>query len=304
MAKKKKILFLGIDGFDPNIMETMMEAGELPAFSKLAASGCFSRLRTINPPQSPVVWTSIATGVVPTEHGIFDFLHSDPKTYLPYLSILRREGSRFKPPYTTKTFWEKASDQGIPSNIIRWPVTFPPRQIKGKVLAGLGVPDIRGTLGTYSFYTTDTGITPPEKKGRFVRVQRKNNRIITELAGPVAATAKGHKDITVPLVMDLLPDGVTGSAGGVEFHLKERQWSDWIRIKFSLGLLTSVRGLCKLYLKSAAPEFALYVTPVHVDPESYTFSHFFALRLRSGSAIGHRMPVRHTRNAGRSQLHE
>lgn len=249
----------------------MMGAGELPAFASLAANGSYRRLKTINPPQSPVVWTTIATGAKPAEHGIFDFLHSDPKTCLPYLSILRREGPRFKPPYSVKTFWEKASDWGIPSTVIRWPVTFPPKPIKGKILAGLGVPDIRGTLGTYSFFTTDAGIAPSDKKGRIVQVQIKNNRIVTELAGPIGQTSKGQKDITLPLVIDVSPEGITCSLGSARISLKEGQWSDWIQLKFSLGLLTSVKGLCKLYLKSLAPEFALYVTPIHIDPESYMF---------------------------------
>jgi Uncharacterized conserved protein len=269
--KQKKVLFIGIDGFDPNIMETMMGAGELPAFAKLASQGYYSRLQTINPPQSPVVWTSIATGCTPAQHGIFDFLHSDPKTYLPYLSILRREGARYKSPYSVKTFWERASEAGIPSTIIRWPVTFPPKTVKGNVLAGLGVPDIRGTLGTYSFYTTDPNVDNADKKGNLIHVQVKNNRIVTELVGPIAATVKGQKEIAIPLVMELSADSVTCSLCSARINLKEGQWSDWIQLKFSLGLMTSVKGICKLYLKSIHPEFALYITPVHVDPESYAF---------------------------------
>ncbi len=248
-----------------------MEAGALPAFSGLAGQGSYRRLQTMNPPQSPVVWTSIATGSTPAKHGIFDFLHSDPKTYLPYLSILRREGHKYKPPYSVKTFWERASEAGIPSTIIRWPVTFPPKPIKGNVLAGLGVPDIRGTLGTYSFYTTDSSIHKADKKGNLVHVQVKNNRIVTELAGPVTATDRGQKEITLPLVIVLSADSVTCSLGSAKIPLKEGQWSDWIQLKFSLGLLTSVKGICKLYLKSIAPEFALYITPIHVDPEAYAF---------------------------------
>lgn len=269
--KTRKVLFLGIDGFDPGLMRNMMGAGELPAFARLAAQGCFSPLQTISPPQSPVVWTSIATGSTPAEHGIFDFLHRDPGTYLPYLSILRREGNKYKPPYSVKTFWEKASEAGIPCTIIRWPVTFPPKPVKGKVLAGLGVPDIRGTLGTYSFFTTDSGINKTNKKGNFVHVQVRNNRISTELAGPIMATVGGRKEITVPLVIELSADSVTGSIGATRFHLKQGQWSDWIRLKFSLGLMSSVKGICKINLQSLYPEFALYITPIHVDPESYAF---------------------------------
>jgi len=124
---------------DPRITESMMEKGELPNFSRLH----YSRLPTINPSQSPVVWTTIATGVPPSDHGIFDFIQRDPKNYLPYLSMLQLKGFRYLRPVRAKTFWEKASEKEIPSTIIRWPVTFPPAPFKGRILSGLGVPDIR-----------------------------------------------------------------------------------------------------------------------------------------------------------------
>jgi predicted AlkP superfamily phosphohydrolase/phosphomutase len=267
----KKVLVLGIDGFDPNIMEAMMGEGELPAFAKLAAEGFYSPLKTVNPPQSPVVWTSIATGCIPAEHGIFDFLHSDPETYLPYLSILKCEGARYRSPYNIKTFWESASAAGIPSTIIRWPVTFPPKPVKGNVLAGLGVPDIRGTLGTYSLFTTDPGVDKTDKKGNIVHVQVKNGTIVTDLAGPILATVSGQKDITTPLIIELLADGIACSLGNAKISLREGLWSDWIPIKFSLGLMRSVKGICKMHLRSIRPVFSLYTTPIHVDPASYSF---------------------------------
>jgi predicted AlkP superfamily phosphohydrolase/phosphomutase len=270
--KQKKVLFIGIDGFDPNIMETMMGRGELPAFARLAEQGYYSRLHTVNPPQSPVVWTSIATGCSPAEHGIFDFLHSDPRTYLPYLSILRQDGFRYKPPYSVRTFWEKASEAGIPSTIIRWPVTFPPKPVQGHILAGLGVPDIRGTLGTYAFYTTDSLVdNNVDKKGKIIRINVRDNRVITELVGPIAATIKGRKEITLPLVIDISEGYITCSLSNTTLKLKEGQWSEWIPVKFSIGLMARVKGICKLYLKSIHPEFELYVTPIHVAPSSYTF---------------------------------
>ena len=79
------MIVLGFDGLDFEVTRQLIEAGRLPAFSRLAASGGFSSLGTTIPPQSPVAWSTFITGRDPGEHGIFDFVHRDPKTMEPYL---------------------------------------------------------------------------------------------------------------------------------------------------------------------------------------------------------------------------
>ena len=54
----------------------------------------------------------------------------------------------------TKCFWEHASERRVPCIIISCPVTFPPHEVYGRMLSGMGVPDILGTEGTFSFFTT------------------------------------------------------------------------------------------------------------------------------------------------------
>src|SRR5207244_1817653 len=61
----------------------------------LRAHGHYSRLATTIPPQSPVAWSSFITGLEPAEHGIFDFVHRDPRTLQPFSSISRTEEPRF-----------------------------------------------------------------------------------------------------------------------------------------------------------------------------------------------------------------
>ena len=101
----RKVIFIGIDGMDPKLTESMMDAGKLPNFARLRETGCYRRLETVNPPQSPVVWASIATGCNPGEHGVFDFIHRNPENYLPYLSILQLEKFRYTSPVKVPTFW-------------------------------------------------------------------------------------------------------------------------------------------------------------------------------------------------------
>ncbi|MFQ6672459.1 MAG: alkaline phosphatase family protein, partial [Candidatus Tectimicrobiota bacterium] len=85
----RRAVLLGMDGLDAQVVERMLEAGQLPNFARLKAIGGYRRFATSNPPQSPVAWSSLATGSNPGVHGIFDFIHRNPKTYLPDLAILQ-----------------------------------------------------------------------------------------------------------------------------------------------------------------------------------------------------------------------
>ena len=80
------LFILGVDGMDPVISQRLMDEGKLPNLARLAKAGGFQNLATINPPQSPVAWSSFVTGLDPGGHGIFDFVHRDPLTYMPISS--------------------------------------------------------------------------------------------------------------------------------------------------------------------------------------------------------------------------
>ena len=82
----KKVIVLGFDGMDYTLTKQMMDAGRLPHFRRLAEMGTFAPLETSIPPQSPVAWSNFITGMDAGGHGIFDFVHRDPTTMLPYLS--------------------------------------------------------------------------------------------------------------------------------------------------------------------------------------------------------------------------
>src|SRR5690348_4676009 len=86
-----KLIILGIDGMEPQLLERFMAEGKMANFAALARQGSFRRLTTSTPPQSPVAWSNLITGLDPGGHGIFDFIHRDPKSMQPYLSISRVE---------------------------------------------------------------------------------------------------------------------------------------------------------------------------------------------------------------------
>ena len=127
MTNAKKVLVIGLDGMEPSIVEPMLERGELPNLARLRASGGYSRCRTTFPAQTPVAWSTFATGVNPGGHGIFDFIRRDPQTYLPDLALNRYEQkSAFLPPKAVNLrrgtpVWSVLSEAGIPSVVIRCP---------------------------------------------------------------------------------------------------------------------------------------------------------------------------------------
>src|SRR5512140_179462 len=156
-----RAIILGFDSFDPTQFERLHQAGKMPNLGKLAEAKGYSRLEVCSPPQTEVSWTSIATGVDPGSHGIFDFVHRNPATYVPYVSIMPTKqtilGEQFIPPYTTRTFFQEAAEMGYPATAMWWPALFPARpEIPVATLPGLGTPDIRGQLGVGAYLTTET----------------------------------------------------------------------------------------------------------------------------------------------------
>ncbi len=272
-ARFERVMVIGMDGLDAGIVEEMMAKNELPNFQKLRRMGCFSRLRSSNPPQSPVAWTCIGTGCNPGKHGVFDFIHRDPKTYVPELSIYRpnpkvsgREG-RYLPTRKAPGFWTLLSKQGVPTTVVRWPNAFPPDSVEGNFFSGLGVPDILDRLGRYSFYTTNEKLFPAKTPNKMVKVTWQGNRMTTALYGPTLSTLTGREESQVPLVLTrkenkriaLELDGKPAGQIGVG------EWSDWVPVKFG-GALTSANGIVRFLLMSIEPDLKLYATAIQADP--------------------------------------
>ena len=270
----KRVIVLGMDGLDPKLMAEMIDDGALPNFAKLAEQGSFRPLATSRPPASPVAWSTIATGAHAGEHGIFDFLHRMPANYLPFLALRNASGgflgTRYKPARQREGFWYYTSRAGLPTTVIRWPVTFPAEKVEGRFLAGFGVPDLVGGEGQYTFYTS-AEVNEDDPGHRYVTpVTWDYEQLQTELRGPATGADRFTK---VPLEIKRLgPDRaeiVIPGQGRVEAALDT--WSDWLPVSFSVGLGRSVHGNCKFLLASLEPELRLTASPIHMDPVRQAF---------------------------------
>jgi predicted AlkP superfamily phosphohydrolase/phosphomutase len=279
-----QVVVLGFDGADPNLISKYMEAGKLPNLARLAQTGTFKPLGTTNPPESPVAWASFATGLNPGGTGIFDFLKRDPKTYLPHLALVEREKPRFLfdliPIQAPKVvnerhgtpFYAAAADAGYKVTVLRMPLEFPPTKVPGgELLAGLGLPDARGTWGTFFYFGTDltpwdTGDT--EFGGRLVRLTLKDNQASAEVDGPVDPTAKKFRRISLPVDFTVSPGGkkVNIRFGDHSETVGEGKWSNWFRSKFPVTPFVSVSAISRFYVLETSPDLRVYMSPLNIDP--------------------------------------
>lgn len=282
----RRLIILGIDGMDPQLLHRFMREGKMPNFAKLEAQGDFRPLTTSIPPQSPVAWSNLITGMNAGGHGIFDFIHRDSKTLSLYFSASKVEGAKhsihlgnWAIPIGSGSaeqlrrgiaFWQILDEHGIPNTIFRIPSNFPPVPAKGKTLSGMGTPDLRGTYGTFSFYTDDPVATPGAVEGgEVIPVQVENSRVTAHLIGPDNSFRRGHPPATeqFSVAVDPVESVAKVSVQDHEFVLREGEWSDWVRVEFQLiPFFGDVKGICRFYLKQAHPRFQMYVSPINIDP--------------------------------------
>ncbi len=85
-AKVRRVVILGLDGLDPQLVEEFLEEGLLPNLARLKESGSYTRMGTTWPPLSPVAWSSFSTGTNPGKHNIFDFISRNKSNYGPTMS--------------------------------------------------------------------------------------------------------------------------------------------------------------------------------------------------------------------------
>ncbi len=275
----KKVIVIGLDGLSPTLVSRLLDAGQLPNLARLKEQGGYSRVATTRPAQTPVAWSTFATGVNPGGHGIFDFLRRNPKNYLPDLALNRYEQKNaFLPPKAVNLrggtpLWELLKAAGRGATVLRCPCTYPPDPIRGRLLSGMGVPDLRGGLGTATFYTTDPAARPRESEN-VVRPQPAGGDDVysAHLIGPRNPKG-GDLRVEISLRVDRQARRVILRSEGnpKELEVREGAWSDWLRIKFKVGLLQSIRGMVRFYLVSCEPELAVYASPINFDPDSPFF---------------------------------
>ncbi len=117
------VIWLGLDGLDFELVDRLAAQGRMPNWKRLAAEGYTARLKSYMPILSPVVWTTLATGVGPDVHRVLDFQEVDPATGQ-RIPISGR--SRAVP-----AIWNVASSEGLTVGVVGWWATHPAEEVKG-----------------------------------------------------------------------------------------------------------------------------------------------------------------------------
>ncbi len=134
------LLVVGIDGADQAVITELWKRGELPTLRRLADQGTFGPLDT-DYALSPVIWTTIATGVGPEEHGITDFVVATAGGEIPVSSAARRRPA----------LWEMLGKVGRRVAVIGWWASWPVEEVDGMIVGD------RAALGL------SNSIWPPER---------------------------------------------------------------------------------------------------------------------------------------------
>ena len=129
-ASDRHVLLVGLDGAIWKIIDQLIDDGELPNFRELISVGAHGRLRSLLPSRSPRIWTSIATGVPPQQHGILDFVYWKQDERHLFTS------DRIKVP----TIWEIASAQGVSVGVTNYWFTYPVWPVNGFIISDHTIP--------------------------------------------------------------------------------------------------------------------------------------------------------------------
>ncbi|MBX7168208.1 MAG: alkaline phosphatase family protein [Pirellulales bacterium] len=273
-AMYQRVIVLGMDGLDAGLTEELMAAGQLPNFARLREAGGYARLATSNPAESPVAWSSIATGTDPAQHGIFDFLYRSTQSYLPALSLRKSTGGWLGTKYTRARqrdgFWVHTSAAGVPTTVVRWPVAFPAEKVTGRFLAGFGVPDLTGGEGRYTYFTSAPIADDDPSKANVAPCTWDGQHTALELHGPLAGR---NKETLVALDVSKTGDDrlQIRLPSGTAVEVALGQWSGWLPVEFSVGLGSKVRGQVKFFLTELSPALRLVTSPIHMDPVQQAF---------------------------------
>lgn len=304
-AAPGRLVILGFDGVDPRWLRRWADEGKLPHIAPMlseADGSHFRPLRSTNPPQSPVAWATFSTGMNPGDHGIFDFIArrlvsaSAGPPVLPFPATTSFEAQPSGPPVATNLrtgvpFWKTLSDDGVQVEVLNVPYSFPPDPMRnGRMLSGLGVPDLRETNSTFAYAGTD--ITParaahPPGGGVLIPFTLESGRAHFALEGP---TRPGHSPerLKVDVGLELHGEGVALHVGDTEQQLAVGEMGDFVELVFREGT-TEIHGIARFLCLEAGSALRVFVTPISFDPRQpyspISYPNSYAARVAEG--LGH-----------------
>jgi predicted AlkP superfamily phosphohydrolase/phosphomutase len=197
-AIEAPVLVLGIDGFEWSVILPLLAEGRMPALASLMERGIVGKLKPLHPTISPRLWTTIATGKLPDQHGILDFTRepreSDGKR-IAYTSFDRK----------VKAYWNILGDWSLSSDTFGWWMTYPAEEVLGSMVA-------------------QTNSTKGVKKGTLVTGMHGQVWPPEEEAAVLATLAETDAELP-ELERQIFGDFFRSLEGGAKERWKECEWA-------------------------------------------------------------------------------
>lgn len=280
-APDRRIIVLGFDGVDPDFVEQWKD--KLPNMSEMMKTGTFRRLTTTTPPSSCTAWSTFTTGMNPGGHGIFDFILRDPKTYLPDRTgavshkaeyrwgLFQTKPETFTTTMSGEAFWTTADRAGKRSVVLRVPCIYPlEKEQHSYAQGGLGLPDIRGSEGTFHYWASDLSprdAASPDLGGKVLSLGA-GDSAETIIEGPVNPLSPEGDRLTIPLKISRAgKDALSIDVAGRRETVETGRWSDWFHLPFEVTRFSKISGMARFRVLETAPNIRLYLSPINHDPE-------------------------------------
>jgi predicted AlkP superfamily phosphohydrolase/phosphomutase len=267
-----KTILIGLDAFTPSVFEKLIEENKLPHLAEFIDKGSYRHLKISNPAQSEVSWTSLATGLNPGGHGLFDFVHRNPTDYQIQISLLPTTkaitGNKFAQPHSARTFFDQVVEKGYPATSLWWPATFPAKlSSPTQTIPGLGTPDIFGQLGVGSLHSLDEDIDSSMYKSRVGRlVEIGPNSYSGVLRGPGKQIGNSIEHVVLDFTLRISKENEAIIViGGEKINASIGKWSNIFNVNFKMGTFSAVRGITRVIVNTE-PFLHLYFLPLQLHP--------------------------------------
>lgn len=268
--KKNKVLLIGWDAADWKIISPLLDSGQMPALKRLIENGVMGNIATLDPPLSPMLWTSIATGATADKHGILGFAEPDPATgKIRPVSITSRK---------VKAVWNILMQEGYKVHTVGWWPGHPAEPLNGISVSNFFVsskqkPGQETMLPEYAVH-------PPELREKLLSYRIDPSEITAAHLLPFvpnAARIDQEKDIGLQSIAELIAKG-SGYHAVATWIMENQDWD------FLALYLNEIDVFCHTFLKFAPPKMEnvtdeLYENYKGVIDSAYRFHDMMLERL-------------------------
>ena len=167
----------------------------------------------------------------------------------------------------SRAFWSILGERGVDCTILRVPITFPPEKFAGRMLSAMCTPDLRGTQGSFSQFTTRVEKVQYESGSRYP-LSHDGDWLVGQIDGPADTFRENAPPLSIALRLRVeAPDRAELEVNGERHQLRVGEYTAWIPLEFKSALGPKAAGLVRFLLTETTPHVSLYMTPIQLDPE-------------------------------------